>query len=394
MKKNFIDVTCDSDIVNVVELNERANRTYSAVHNRSDEEKTAVLEKRKALSALGGVAELNALEGDYMMLNIYRDSPVLDFIEMRDLPLSSVPFYRTRYSTPVGFYSGSTNAMGSTLRYATNDAGAQVFPFVISTDEVEVPNISAIYDMARLEQRQTAIERLSHDLKIAIVNAALNTTFRATGNVVTYDPAQAIQDYFNNATGSFTGKNVQILDPGVQNLAVVQTNIVDAHLENGLTKGVFQAINDWRLLAKRNIRKIYVPSANTGYPVWRALQDQAQVVALVNGQGNANPAKTIPNDFFKKFQDDDFAGSVAIDWFGQNIEIEVQNWLPAGYCLVLTDRPAAIMWDRLSLATGADLAGTLEVPINGYNSRRSESRQVAMISPDYCLKNFMVLKVQ
>lgn len=389
----MIDYSCDTDIVDKFKLNQRANELFNKVHNRTDEEKAAVLEKRKALSAIGGVAELMSIEGDYYKLNVYRDSPILDFVEMRDLPLGAVPLYRTRYMTPVGFYAGSTNAMGASLRYATNDAVTQIFPFTVQTDEVVVPNISAVYDMARLEQRQAALERLAHDLQIALVNINLNTMLRATGNVITYDPAQAIQDYITNSTGSFTGKNVFVLDPGVQTSSMPSTNGFNLSSEGGLTKNVFQTINDFRLKAKRRIRKIYVPSADGGTPVWRAMQNEASIVALTTGQGNQNPANAIPDNFWKEFQTKDFSGVVTVNWFGLDVAIEVQNWLPAGYCLVLTDQPCSIMWDRLSLATGQDLAGTLEVPINGYESRRSEARQIATVQPDFCLLNFMVLRI-
>lgn len=391
--KQALDMTCDADVVNKVEFNKRAREVSAARNSRTPEDVAKILSNRaQALSSAAGIASLTGIEGDWQTLNVYRDSPVLDFVEMRDMPLGSVPLYRTRSFYPVGVFQGSVNAMGITHRYATNDAGTQVFPFTVQTEEVEVPNLSYIYDMARLQQRQAALDRLAHDLQIALVNVNLNTMFGVTSNVVTYDPAQAIQDYYSGG-GSFSGKAVFVLDPGVQTTSFPSTNVKNLSTEGGLTKHVFQALNDYRLMAKRTIRKIYVPSANSGYPVWRSMQDEASIVALTNGQGNQNPANAIPDNFWKEFQTKDFAGVVTVNWFGLNVDVEVQNWLPAGYCLVLTDQPSTLMWDRLSLATGQDHNGTLEVPINGFDSRRSEARQIATARPDFCLLNFLVYKI-
>lgn len=395
-QKPVIDISCDADVIDKVAFNKRAVEMFQKVHSRSDDERKTAFEKRQALSAIGGVAELNAIEGEYYVLNVYRDSPVLDFVEMRDLPLGSVPIYRTRTINPVGFYQGNINAMGSTLHYATNDAGYQVTTFAVSTEEIEVPNLNAIYDMARLGQRQAALERLAHDMQIAITNVCLNTMFRSTANggssVVTDDPATSITNYYTNQ-GTFAGKTVFVLDPGVQSSSMPSTNIFNLTSEGGLTKNVYQTINDFRLKSKRRIRKLYVPAADGGTPVWRAMQNEAAIVSAVSGTGNNDPKNSITPRRWEEFDNIDFAGTVTVNWFGLNIDIEVCNWLPAGYCFFLTDRPAVVFWDRLNLATGQDLAGTLEVPVNGYNSRRSETRQIGAISPDFCLLNFGVLKV-
>jgi hypothetical protein len=387
------DKSVDSDLIDMQAYSARANEILSVHDNRTKADWETVLQTRKSLSSIAGVAELNTLEGEYFNLAIYRDSPVLDFVEMRNLPVGTLPFYRTRYSPATGFFAGSINAMGSTYYYATQDAGQTVTPFTIQSDEIMVPNLHPIYDMEKLQQRAEALKRLAIDMNIAIVNANLNTVFGAT-NVVTTDPAAAIVSYFGTG-GAFGGKNVYVLDPGVQPGSVPAVNVYDLTAENGLTKKVYQQINDWSILMGRTVRKIYVPSASVGgYPVWRAMQDQAAIVALTTGQGNQNPGKAVTADSWAKFQRDDYRSVVGVDWFGLNVDIERQNWLPAGYCLVLTDQPASIMWDRLHLETGEDRVGTLEVPVTGYMSRRSEARNIATVRPDFLLRNFMVIKVQ
>ena len=391
-KGQVFDPSCDNDVVSTTSLVERVNAVSA---DKTPEERELAFERRRALSAQGfaGVAELTSLEGDYLELNIYRDSPVLDFVEMRNLPLGALPFYRTRYNTPIGFYMGSVNAMGSTVYYATNDFGQTVTPFVIQSDEIMIPNLNAIYDMNKLEQRQIALQRLAHDMQIAQVNSCLNTLFGAT-DVVATDPAVALQNYYSGG-GSFSGHNVYVLDPGINATGYPQTNVFNLSTENGLTKHVFQALNDFSITAGRRIRKIYVPSGSaTGYPVWRAMQDEASIVAISSGNGNQNPANAVTPDTWAQFQRDDFRSVVTVDWFGLNVDIERQNWLPNGYVLILTDQPSVIMWDRLDLSTGDDHAGTLEQPVSGYMSRRSEAKNIATIRPDFGLRNFIVAKIQ
>ncbi len=384
---------CDSDLIDMKAFTERATSMMTAIESATPEERAQKLEMRKALSAFAGVAELQGAEGDYMMLNIYRDSPTLDFVEMRNLPLGALPFYRTRYTTPIGFYMGSVNAAGSTVYYATNDFGQTVTPYVIQSEEVMIPNLNAIYDMQKLDQRQIALQRLAHDMQIAIINANLNTVFGAA-DVVSTDPAVSIVSYYTGG-GSFSGQNVYVLDPGVVAAGYPTTNVYNLSTEGGLTKHVFQALNDYNIQAGRQIRKIYVPSAGvSGYPVWRSLQDSATLVALTTGQGNQNPSNAVPAEMWSQFQRSDWRSVVTVDWFGLRVDIERQNWLPPGYILVLTDQPASIMWDRLDLATGEDRAGTLEVPVNGYMSRRSEADNIATIRPSFALRNFLVIKCQ
>lgn len=393
-KGRMFDPSCDADVIDTAALRERAVSTIDGINSRTPEQKQQALENRnRALSQFAGVSTLQGVEGDYMTLNIYRDSPTLDFVEMRNLPLGALPFYRTRYSTPIGFYMGSVNAMGSTVNYATNDFGQTVTPYVITSDEVMVPNLNAIYDMQRLDQRQIALQRLAHDLNIGIVNCNLNTVFGAA-DVVSTDPAVSLVTYYSGG-GSFSGHNVYVLDPGVVAAGYPTTNVYNLATENGLTKHVWQALNDYSIQAGRRIRKIYVSSAGVaGYPVWRAMQDSATLVAAVTGNGNLNPANAVPEEMWTQFQRNDFRSVVTLDWFGLRVDIERQNWLPPGYVLVLTDEPASIMWDRMDLATGEDRAGTLEVPVNGYFSRRSEARNIATIRPDFALRNFLVMKVQ
>jgi hypothetical protein len=195
---------------------------------------------------------------------------------------------------------------------------------------------------------------------------------------------------------------VYVLDPGVIAAGVPTVNfynIVSAQStasSYGLDKICFETVNDWRIQIGRNIKKVIVsraPSAGSGKTAWRGMLDQATPVALVSGSGNSSPANAIPPDRWSEMQKADFSKPVTTQWFGLDVTIEAQNWVPAGYVLILTDMPTVIMWDRLSLATGEDRAGTLEVPVSGYMSRRSEARQLATVRPDYTLRNWLLLEI-
>ena len=379
----------------------RAELAKGEGRSLADKEK-AVANVNKALSSIAGVAELNAIEGDYQILNIYRDSPALDFAEVRNLPLGSVPIYRTRYENPVGITIGGLAGVGGTEYYATSDVGVQVGTFTLKTNEIMVPNLNNIYDMVKLDQRKIGLKRLAEYMQMAICNAALNTVFGATD--VTSDPAVNIANYYTaaNATwssgltytagaGYFNGKAVYTLDPGVLQGGIPTTNCFNLTAEGGLTRQVHQAIKTWSVQMGRVPKTMYV--SNVGAP-WEAMQNQATPVALVNGQGNQNPSRAIPAEKWAEFQNKDISGEITLDWFGTSIRVVRQNWIPQGYAFLTTNEPAMIMWDRLSLATGNIVEGSLETPVDAFYSRRSEARQVAMVRPDFCLRNFMVLKIQ
>lgn len=386
-KSSFAHRTSEGTVVNGPAFREKAREILKASDEKSLEEK---FEKRRELAALAGVASLEAIEGDYMTLNIYRDNPATDFLEMRDLPLGTVPIFRTRYENPVGIFQSGLAGHGSSLYYQTTDNVAQVTPFTIQSEEVMLPNLNNIYDMERLQQRAVGLRRMAEFMNMAIVNLGLNTVLGAS-DIINTDPAVQIASYFSGG-GSFAGKSVYTLDPGVVPAGVPTLNVYDLSAEGGLTKTVFRTLNTHQIQIGRPIRKILVP--NAGAP-WEALQNQASIVTAQTGApGNPNPAKAITPDQWAAFQSDDWEGSVGVQWFGHNFLMQRQNWLPQGYCLVLTEQPAAIMWDRLSLQTGEMAEGTVETPVNGYYSRRSEARNIAMIRPDYCLRNFLVIKVQ
>lgn len=366
-----------------------AANTLAALESRTPAEQAAAFEKRKEIAALGGVADLNAIEGDYYTLNIHRDSPTLDFVEMRDLPLGTIPIYRTRTENPVGVFQGGLAGHGSTLYYATQDTAVQVTPFTLQTEEVMVPNLNNIYNMETLQQRVVGRKRLAEYMDIGVTNCALNTMLGATDLIAT-DPAAQIVTYFGTG-GSFAGKNVYKLDNGVVAAGVPSLNVYDLTTEGGITKNVLKTLNTHRTQLGVKIRKIYIPSA--GAP-WEALQNQASLVALTNGQGNQNPSKAVTPEEWAKFQSMDVAGQFSVPWGGQTFVFEKQNWLPQGYCLVLMDAPAVIMWSRLKLQTGDAAEGTLETPVNGYYNKMSVAQNFAMAQPTFCLKSFAVIKVQ
>ena len=388
---NPVGTPHEGTVVNTSALRTRASETLSALESRTNDQMQAAFEKRRELAMTAGVADLATIEGDYYTLNLYRDNPTLDFVEMRNLPLGTIPIYRTRYENPVNVFQGGLAGHGSTNYYATSDTVTQVTPFTVSTEEVMLPNLNNIYNMEMLQQRATGLRRLAEYMKMAITNISLNTMLGTAGtDLIAMDPAAQIVTYFSGG-GSFIGKNVYKLDPGVLQAGVPSLNVYDLTTEGGLTKNVFKTINTQRIQLGKTVKKIYVAAA--GAP-WESMITQASVVALSAGQGNQDPRKAVTETQWEAFNNMDFGGTVTANWFGMNVEIEKQNWLPAGYAIVLFDGPTCIMWDRLSLESGGVPEGTLESPVSGYYSRRSEARNIAFVRPDFMLKNFMVLKIQ
>ena len=368
----------------------------------ADLEKAVANVQKLVSSGLDGVSQLTSIEADYEVLNIMRDSIALDMVEVRPLPMGTIPIYRTKVLDKVSIQIGSTAGMGSMNYWATTQAGVQVYPFVIGTEKIMIPNLNNIYDIEKLQLRRDGLARLDHFLEMGMHNAVINTIFAnaSSVSVITDDPAQSIINYAA-AGGSFSGKTVYTLDPGIPTAAVPTVNYYDLHTEEGLTKTVFQTVNNHSTLIGRTFAKMYIPQAPVSgqNPVWQSLQNLATPVALVNSPSwayaNANdPGKAVPQEMWSRFQADDFRGSVVIDWFGLSISVERQNWLPAGYAVLFSPVPSAIMWDRLSLEGGHPSDGALEVPVDGFYNYRSKARQIALARPDFCLRNFLLLKIQ
>jgi hypothetical protein len=392
----FLRGTGPEASLDVAKFRSFANEELGKIHSRSTEEQAKALsERNKLVSSIAGVTQLNSIEGDYQYLNIMRDLTALDFMEVRDLPLGTLPIYRTRTKNPVGFHLGGLAGAGGSHYYATSDAASTVNTFTIATDEIMLPNLNNIYDMERVAQRREALEWLARAKTLATEVAAFNTVLGAT-DVVNTDPAAQIATYFGGG-GSFSGKNVYSLDPGVIVQSVPTVNVYDLSSEDGLTKKVFQTLNTHSMQIQRKLVKMYIPAGAAGghSPVWETIQNMSTPVSLVTGSGvNTDQRKAIPSEMWSEFQKTDFRGAIKISWLGLDIELERVNWMPNGYCFITTDQPAGIMWKRLSLATGNEVEGSLETPQSAFYSRRSEAENLAMIRPDFCLRNFLVIKVQ
>jgi len=380
------------------------------VASKTDEEKAAGLAQfNKLLSSEAGIAQLSAIEGDWEILNILRDSFTTDYAEIRNLPMGTVPIYRTRTLNPVGMFTGSIAGVGGSVYWATSDTVTQVFPFTYSTERVIVPNLNNIYDMERLEQRKEALSRLDLFDREMFENIVLNTAMATSGtDVVNTDPATQIATYAGTG-GSFSGHTVYVLDPGVVAASVPTVNFYDLHTEEGLTKRVFRTVNTHSIQIGRAFSTMYIPQAAYAgqAPVWESLQNLATPVALVYGTTSTpagptltnptsyDPATAVPAQMWAEFQKDDFRGAVIVDWFGMRIAVKKVNWLPAQYALLFADgHPAALVWKRLDLSSGQPQEGTLVEPKDGFYSYVSKSHQIATARPDWSLRNFLVLEIQ
>lgn len=378
-----------------------ASEQQKAFAERTEEQANAALETRNRLvSSSAGVAELQYVEADYYILNFYRDNIALDFAEIRDLPLGMVPIYRTRYINPVGVFMGSIAGGGSTVYWATKDAAVQLYPFSFRSENVMVPNLNNIFNMEQLNQRRDALARVDEYMKMVMGNIAINTVLGATN--VLQDPATSITNYVGSSTYyTFVGRNVYTLDPGVQASAVPTLNFYDlSSTENGLTKKFFQTVNTHSIKIGRNFNKCYIPTAtgNGKAPMWEALQNMATPVALATSPAltdthSNDPARAVPSEMWEQFQREDFRGSITIEWFGQRITIEKQNWMPNGTVLLFAPQPSCLIWDRLNLASGNPNEGTVVTPVDGFYSYLSKTKQIATARPDWCMRNFLALNL-
>jgi hypothetical protein len=233
----------------------------SAARTQEDVAKSVGTMNRMLASA-AGVAEIQSVEADYEVLNVYRDSPALDFMEMRNWPLGSIAIFRTKTTNPVNVLQAGILGVGPTNYYATNQTVVQVSPTTITTERVMTPNLNSLYDMAKLQERKDALENLDRYLEIGITNMALNTVFAnpSSVSVVTDDPAASIVNYFANG-GSFAGQSVYVLNPGVIPAGYPSVNIYDLTSEGGLTKKVVQTINTHSIQIGRNFKTMYIPQA-------------------------------------------------------------------------------------------------------------------------------------
>lgn len=386
-------------VLNKGAFTEFARAAYSKSASKTEADRAKNVETfNRLLSSTAGVAELATIEGDFEVLNIFRDSFVMDFAEMRNLPLGTLPIYRTRVLNPVGIFTGSLAGVGGTTYWATKDTVTQISPFSYSTERIMIPNLNNLYDMERLMQRRDGLAQLDRYDRIEMENIALNTVFATSGtDVVTTDPAAQIVTYATGG-GSFSGKSVYSLDPGVVAGSVPSVNYYDLSAQLGLTKKVFQTVNTHSMQIGRNFSTMYISQAATSgnAPVWESLQNMATPVALVTGTGvNTNPAAAVPADMWSEFQKDDFRGAVVVNWFGQTIAVKKVNWFPAGYAVLFTsDHPACIVWKRLELSSGQPQEGTMVQPMDGFYSYVSKTKNIATARPDFMLRNFLVLKLQ
>jgi|SRR5579884_3629557 len=376
-----------------------ANEVHYKALSRNEAEKAAAAEKvLKVMSSFGGEAELKNIEADFHVLNILRDLPALDFVETRPLPLGELPIFRLKYKPYVNCTMGSLHGGLATGYYANKEYGFQVVPFTYGSESQMVPNLNNLYDMQKLAQRKDALERVDYSLKVIQNNICFNALLANSKSVslVQDDPAVSLTNYFADG-GSFAGKSVYVLDPGVPAAAVPSVNIYDlSATENGLTKRVFQVLNTHRLQLGVNIPKLYIPQQATSgkSPVWESLQNLATPVALVTGTvGSADPAKAVDKDMWQEFQRADFSGSVIMNWFGMTVEVQKANWMPAGYLLAITDQPGIICWERLELQSNDGFEGIFEQPVDAFYSTYNRMKNIAVVRPDPGLKAFVIVKV-
>lgn len=332
-------------------------------------------------------ARLSAAENQFIDLAIHKDTFLDDVAIMTDVDAEVPLYWKSRYEPVVGMTAGSVFGPGMAHIYQTQDNYATLTPFVVDVEEVRVPALALTQDVNKLGQREAGLRRQAEALRLAMEQYLMNVLL---GQSLGTDLATSVTNYVSGGA-PYTGKTVYIADPGVQSGTYETSNIIDIHLEAGLTPAVFEAIRDQEILSKRLVRTIHLPVV--GLP-WRKLFRYATIVAnSVTGaageQSNKN-LEAIPATKWQEIWDSamGMGESFTVSLFGRTYKFKTNNALPQGYAICTTDLPGAEVFNIMSESQSLDYAPD---PRDNKWVSHYEKRQLAIAQPDPWLRNFFVL---
>jgi hypothetical protein len=337
-------------------------------------------------ASMAGVVTITQAEASYIDLNVRAFTDMGDaFAQFVPLAIGEVPIYKLRQDYPIRVNIGHLGGGPPQVKFQTGQSTVQVTPFQYFSEEFLVPNlVNVSFDIAKFHEKEIALMRVAYQMKLARQKYILNLM---TGAALSADPMASIAAYYAQAT-PFAGHTPYVLDPGVDSASIATTNTINATIEGGLTKNVFRAIRSQHILARSTPEKMFIPIS--GRP-WESYWNQASIVALVNSQGNQNPASAIPPTKWEEAVDMGFTeNGQYMEWFGMRIFLQPVNILTAGYFVVATDKPAVIGWDQMSASVSDEdeLRGALRS-----QNRRYEARSIALAQPDPLLLNFSIGKM-
>jgi hypothetical protein len=335
-----------------------------------------------------GVVTLTQAEAKFFDLNIRAYTDMSDyFCQARDIQPGETGFFKTRAFNTIGVRSVSLSGESNGIKFASVQNGFPVSTSAFGTSKYIVPAIvNDNYDIAKFLERESAVERAAYELKLAKQQYRINAML---GQPLSMPLAQSIPAYFNAPPA--IGSGAYVLDQGVQQGSMATTNALDLTNFGGspLVKYAWKKLATQMFLQHKTPVAMFVP-VDPG--VWEPRFDEASVVALANGQGNQNPANTIPPAEWEKRLNTGFSEQGQyIEMFGMRIWVQPVNILPVGYALVATNYAAVLEYNKLAgFYTDEQSAGNTP-QMRGYNTR-VDYIDCGWLSPAPALLNFTVLK--
>lgn len=372
---------------------EAARTKLSEVMTRPRHERLAARKKvYEEQAGRAGVITINQADATFIDLNIHAfDQMGQAFAEFATLQFGQAAVYKIRQEYAIGVNMGHFAGGPPSTLFHTSQAGVQVQPFAYFSEEFLVPNlVNAQFNLEAFKERDIALARVARDMRLARQKYILNTMLNQP---LSQDVATSVTTYFG-LSAPWNNRTVYVLDPGVQSGSVVTTNNIDDHTEGGLTKNVFKSIRTYCNQAPitdegaTSPRSLFVPIA--GAP-WEAYWNQASIVGYsAVGSSNLDTTKAIPANKWDEAVGMSFEQNGAyMNWFGTTVFVQPTNILPAGYCLLATNKPAILGWDQYSASVSAEQEQFKDRAMN----RRYEARSMALAQPDVLAASFAVIRM-
>ena len=372
--------TLDCNLARVLD----ARKRFTAIQNRSLEDRAAARATtlRETASADDGLSTISYAEGNFIDLAIHKDTFLDDAATQRDVTSEQALYWKSRYAPTTGVYMGSVYGGPPTSFYQTMEYWNTLQPFVVDTEEIDIPTMSLSIDPAKLQIRDIALTRQAEALKLKGEQFLLNAI---CGQPLGTDLASTIVNYF--AVGNpYNGRTVYVADPGVRPGTYETTNLISLSSSGGLSPVLAENVVSLMQLMKRSPRTFHIPIE--GQP-WRKLFRYGGATLAINapltGPGNAG-LNVIPNSDYERFWGSNFADGFVINWFGMPLKFKANNALPQGYGVITTDQPAAELIRVTNLSVNVDIPADAKNP---YMSKNYQKQVWAIAVPEPWARNIV-----
>jgi hypothetical protein len=333
-----------------------------------------------------GTATVQQAEARFYDLNIRAYTDMSDFfVAGRDIQPGETGIFKTRSFNQIGVRQAALSGGPPAMKFASVQSAVAVSTEAFGTSKYVVPAIvNDNFSIAKFQEREAAEERAAYEMKLAIQKYRINSMLRQP---LMSDLATSIPAYYGSAPT--IGATSYILDPGVQAGSMATTNALNLTSTGLITKAGFKKINTQMILQRRTAVALFVP---VDPAVWEARFDEASPVALVNSQGNQNPANAIPpTEWEKRFNSGFNEQGQYIEMFNMRIWVQPVNILPTGYAILSTNEAAVLEYNKLEGSYSDEVSQGNAPTMKGYNSR-VDYVDKGWLAPDPGLLNFSVIR--